>query len=88
MQISFSNEIWLQLCRIFLSSIRWFVFVARNLGKKGRKSVIPELLERTYYRSDSKRPAISEPKQILDVTSDLEAKSDFEKNIVTKKRVK
>ena len=28
-------------------------------------------LERTYYRNDSKRPAISEPKQILDVTSRL-----------------
>ena len=28
-------------------------------------------LERTYYRNDSKRPAISEPKQILDVTSHL-----------------
>ena len=29
------------------------------------------LLERTYYRNDSKRPVISEPKQILDVTSCL-----------------
>ena len=29
------------------------------------------ILERTYYRNDSKRPAISEPKQIVDVTSCL-----------------
>ena len=30
-----------------------------------------KFLERTYYRNDSKRPAVSEPKQILDVTSRL-----------------
>ena len=28
-------------------------------------------LERTNYRNDSKRPAISEPKQILNLTSRL-----------------
>ena len=28
-------------------------------------------LERTHYRNESKRPAISEPKQILNVTSRL-----------------
>ena len=29
------------------------------------------MLKRTYDRNDSKRPAISQPKQILDVTSRL-----------------
>ena len=42
---------------------------------KSIKTTIPlnvtTKLERTYYRNDSKRPAISEPKQILDVTSHL-----------------
>ena len=55
----------------FLIGIRVFRRFQRVHNAKTQSLARCRALERTYYRNDSKRPAILDPKQILDVTSPL-----------------